>query len=179
MFVKLEREDFQERIRLFEEENRILLENYQVLSLKFTELKGQKEARDEEAETLAKKYSETSDKYKEVQMALEEIKREREVLENKLNSTLESTIFLDGEKSDIASKCNRAENEIKVLKSQLENVRKTLQETEEKKKIEINSLKKENETMKQRDRENINKVIFCKIIRKIIHISSCSIDYLF
>lgn len=160
MFVKLEREDFIERIKLFEEENRILLENHQVLALKFGDLKSQKEAKDFEADSLHKKFTEINEKYKDTQIALEEIKRERDVLESKLNSSVESHMFLDVEKSDIISKFNRSENECKVLKSQLESIKKAFQDSEEKKKFELNSLKKENEAIKQRDRENINKVIF-------------------
>ena len=149
MFVKLEREDFIERIRLFEEENKILLENHQTIALKLTEVRSQKEAKEMEADVLLKKYTD---------IALEETRRERDVLETKLNNSLESHMFLDVEKSDLMSKFNRSENECKVLKNQLESLRKAFQDLEEKKKIELNTIRKENDTIKQRDRENINKV---------------------
>ena len=168
MFGKLEREDFLERIRLFEEENKILLENHQQMALKFTEVKAQKEAKEFEAETLLKKYSEINDKYKTCLISLEEIKRERDVLENKLNNSVETHMYLDVEKSDLISKLNRSENEIKVLRSQLESLKKTYQDFEEKKKIELNSLKKDNESIKLKDRDNVNKVIKMKIITKKI-----------
>ena len=178
MFVKLEREDFIERIRLFEEENRILLENHQQLSLRYTELKSQKEVKDLEADTLLKKYSEISDKHKELTIIYEEIKRERDVLENKLNNSVETHMYLDVEKSDLMSKCNRAENEIKVLKAQLDSLKKNSQDFEEKKKLELNSLRKENEAIKQRDRDNVNKVMIINAINKIKYYLS-NVDYLF
>ena len=158
MFVKLEREDFIERIRLFEEENKILLENHQTIALKLTEVRSQKEAKEMEADVLLKKYTDINEKFKETQIALEETRRERDVLETKLNNSLESHMFLDVEKSDLMSKFNRSENECKVLKNQLESLRKAFQDLEEKKKIELNTIRKENDTIKQRDRENINKV---------------------
>jgi len=172
MFGKLEREDFLERIRLFEEENQILLENHQQLSLKFTEVKAQKESKEIEAETLLKKYSEINDKYKTCLISSEEIKRERDVLENKLNNIVETHMYLDVEKSDLISKLNRSENEIKVLRSQLESLKKTYQDFEEKKKLELNSLKKENESIKLKDRDNVNKVkinffFFLHLIKKL------------
>lgn len=159
MFVKLEREDFMERIRLFEEENKILLENHQTVALRLTEVRSQKEAKEMEADVLLKKYTDINEKFKETQIALEETRRERDVLETKLNNSVESHMFLDVEKSDLMSKFNRSENECKVLKTQLEALRKAFQDLEEKKKFELNAIRKENDTIKQRDRENINKVL--------------------
>lgn len=68
--------------------------------------------------------------------------------------TIKKKEFYEGEKSDIDNKLSKSENEIKILKTQISNLKRNLGDLEAKKSAEIDSLKKQVEELREKDREN-------------------------
>jgi hypothetical protein len=62
---------------------------------------------------------EASDRNKNLEIDLEDAHHQHDILENKLRNYTENLAYLDTEKSELISKLSRAENEIKLLRSQV------------------------------------------------------------
>lgn len=126
--------------------------------MKFSQIKILAEQKESEATNLLLKYQEISDKHKNLEINYSDIKRERDILDNKFRNISESLAFSDTDRLDMSGKIAKYENEIKVLKSQLQNLKNNSNENEEKKFSEVSLLKKETDALKIKDRELINKV---------------------
>ena len=126
--------------------------------MKYSQLKIIAEQKESETSNLLLKYQEISDKYKNLEINYADVKRERDILDNKFRNISESLAFSDTDRLDMSGKIAKYENEIKVLKNQLQNLKTNSNENEEKKVSEISLLKKETDALKIKDRELINKV---------------------
>lgn len=126
--------------------------------MKYSQIKIIAEQKELETSNLLIKYQEISDKYKNLEINSSDLKRERDILDNKFRNISESLAFSDTDRLDMSGKIAKYENEIKVLKSQLQNLKNNSSENEEKKISEISLLKKETDALKIKDRELINKV---------------------
>ena len=89
-----------------------------------------------------------------------EQERLRETLELKYKNAEEQLAEFDQKKNELQSRINRDENEIKLLRNQLRNLKKAHAEYEDKKSQELEFLTREAEQIRIRDRENHKKVIF-------------------
>ncbi|EAS05948.2 hypothetical protein TTHERM_00790950 (macronuclear) [Tetrahymena thermophila SB210] len=158
-FLKLERDDLNERINLLSEENKELFAKFQEISSKYNEMNRRYEDQLAAAQKSLTQHSEISEHCKKLQIEYDQIKHQKDVLENRLKQCIESQAFAEGEKSDLQSKLNRTENEIKILKTQVSNLKRNSGDMEEKKNNEIEQLKREVDQVKTKDRESFQKLI--------------------
>ncbi len=103
-----------------------------------------------------------------MEIANDDLKHVREVLENKLKYTTESIAFLESERSDLLGKIANQENEIKLLKMQVTHLKKNQQDFEEKKQQEHEMISKEYDSVKLKEHEGFNKLMFIYINIKLI-----------
>ena len=106
------------------------------------------------------KVIELQDKNKEVEIMLNDQKHMTEILENKIKNYSEAIAYSDTEKNDLLSKLARDENEIKLLKTQVYNLKKVAADYEERTRQEGEMLGKDYECLKNKERDSFNKIIF-------------------
>lgn len=69
--------------------------------------------------------------------------------------TIKQKVFYEGEKSDIDGKLSRSENEVKILKTQISNLKRNLGDLEAKKSTELDGLRRDVEEFREKERENL------------------------
>ena len=69
--------------------------------------------------------------------------------------TMKQKVFYEGEKSDIDGKLSRSENEVKILKTQISNLKRNLGDLEAKKSTELDGLRRDVEEFREKERENL------------------------
>lgn len=116
--------------------------------------------KNDETDGVLTRYSELSKKNKELELDLEDTRKMRDILEMKFKSTSDDLTRIEIEREELNNKVNKLENEIKILKSQLGNSKKGFSDLEEKKDAEINILEREIESLRQKEREYSNKIVF-------------------
>lgn len=106
------------------------------------------------------RYSELSKRNKQLELNLEDTRKMKEILEVRYKNSTDECAKLENEKEELLNKLNRCENEIKMLKSQLGSQKKSFAEFEEKKSTEMELMKKELESLRIKEREYANKLVF-------------------
>lgn len=106
------------------------------------------------------RYSELSKRNKQLELDLEDTRKMKEILEVRYKNSTDECAKLENEKEELLNKLNRCENEIKMLKSQLGSQKKSFAEFEEKKSTEMELMKKELESLRIKEREYANKLVF-------------------
>ena len=116
--------------------------------------------KNDEIAVLSTKYSDISKKNKESEFDLEDIRKIKEVMDIKLKNSYEEANRLEINKEELLNKINRLDNENKIMKNQIQSVKRNYAELEEKKIIEIDFLNKDIDTLKIKERDIGNKLIF-------------------
>lgn len=76
-----------------------------------------------------------------------------------MRKKVEETVRLETEKEDLRLTKGRLENELRTVRTQLENLRRTSQDSDEKRKEELEMMAKEIEVLSSREREAKNQII--------------------
>lgn len=71
---------------------------------------------------------------------------------------MKQKVLYEGEKSDIDGKLSRSENEVKILKTQISNLKRNLGDLEAKKSSELDGLRRDVEEYKEKERENLQSI---------------------
>ena len=116
--------------------------------------------KNEEISGLLTRYSEISKKNKELEFDIEDIRKLKEVLDVKYKNNNEEVNTLENEREELLNKINKLENDNKIIKNQIQNSKRNFNELEEKKAIEIDLLTKDIETIRLKERELGNRLIF-------------------
>jgi len=160
MYSKLEKEELTERMKILSEENGILMNNIKDLSLKLHQATKNVDDKNDEISGLLTRFSEVSKRNKELEFDLEDVRKAKEVLETKWKNSNEEISRLEIEKEEFLSKINKIENENKISKSQIQSQKKSYLELEEKKHLEIELLTKEIDSIKLKERDLGNRIIY-------------------
>lgn len=159
-FANLEMNELQERIKALQEENKEVYDKFQEYELKYGQLQRTFQQQTEDSEQMALKFKEQSDRLKSLEIDIDDLSNIKSVLENKYKNACENIALLESEKTELINKIGRNDNEIKLLKTQVQNLKRAQQEYEEKKLQELELLNKEQEQTKLKERETFNKLIF-------------------
>ena len=128
--------------------------------MKYQQLQRNFDSKNNESEGVLTRYSELSKRNKELELDLEDTRKMRDVLEVKFRNSSDDLARIEIEREELINKANKLENEIKILKNQLGNTKKTFTDLEDKKDTEIQLLEKEIEALRQKEREYANKIVF-------------------
>mmetsp|Transcript_10146 Transcript_10146/g.8676 ORF Transcript_10146/g.8676 Transcript_10146/m.8676 type:complete len:244 (+) Transcript_10146:424-1155(+) len=159
-FYNLEKEDMNERMKLLNEENNTLLSNLKELNTKFQNLQKHYDMQHDENDGVLTRYSELSKRNKQLEVDNEDLKKMRDVLGVKYKNSTDELSKLELEREELVNKVNKIENELKIARSQLNNSKKSFGELEDKKQTEVDVLNKEIESLRLKEREFANKLIF-------------------
>ena len=116
--------------------------------------------KNDEIAGLSAKYSDISKKNKEFEFDVEDIRKIKEVMDVKLKNSYEEANRLEINKEELLNKINRLDSENKIIKNQIQSAKRNYAELEEKKIIEIDFLNTDIETLKIKERDIGNKLVF-------------------